>query len=56
MQHRLKGPSGPARARVVPAELLDQLYVAVNDAVTQLDVGFAGDTPGAAYSSDQKVT
>ena len=36
-QHRLKAPSGAARAEVVPPELLGQLLVAVDDPVAPLD-------------------
>jgi hypothetical protein len=42
MQHRLKPASGAARTRVVATELLDELLVAVDDALAASDVGFAG--------------
>jgi hypothetical protein len=37
MQHRLKAAPGAARARIVPAEPLDQLLVGSDDTVTTLD-------------------
>jgi len=30
-QQRLKPPSGAARTQVIPAELLDELFLSVND-------------------------
>jgi len=40
MQHFLKPAARATDARVVAAELLDQLFVAVHDAVAALDAGF----------------
>jgi hypothetical protein len=40
MQHFLKAPVGPARARIVSAELFDQLLVAVNDPDAAFNVRF----------------
>ncbi|KUL22427.1 hypothetical protein ADL15_48755 [Actinoplanes awajinensis subsp. mycoplanecinus] len=60
-QHRRKPPSGAARARVLAAELLDQLLAAddaggdaTDDAVSALDLSFATDTPYDVYWSVQK--
>ena len=43
-----------ARARVVAAELLVKLLVAVDDPAAPLDVGLAQDTPCAAWTSPRK--
>lgn len=56
MQHLLKGPARIAWAGVVASELLDEFYLAVDDPVTPLDTGLAGDTPCDACSSAQKFT
>jgi hypothetical protein len=42
MQQFLKPAHGAARARIVPAELLDQFLVAADDAVATLHVCFGG--------------
>jgi hypothetical protein len=42
MQHLLKSASGAADARIVAAELLDELFVAVHDAVAALHAGLGG--------------
>jgi hypothetical protein len=44
-QQRRKPPPGTARARVPPAELLDQFGVDADDAVAALDVGLARGNP-----------
>jgi hypothetical protein len=44
MQHFLKPPRGSARAWVVATEALEELLVAVHDAVTALDVGLGRET------------
>jgi hypothetical protein len=44
MQHFLKAASGTAWAEVVPAQLLIQFFLAVNDAVTALNLGFRRET------------
>jgi hypothetical protein len=53
MQHFLKAAAGTADAGIVPAELLDQLFVAVHDAVAALDVRLRGIT-GAAFARARK--
>jgi hypothetical protein len=50
MQQLLKSASGTAGAEVVAAELLDQLFVAVHDAIAAPDVGFRGITLASAYA------
>jgi hypothetical protein len=47
MQHFLKASAGAADARIVSAELFEELFVAVHDAVAALDVGFGGVAPAA---------
>jgi len=51
MQQFLKPARGTARAGVVAAQLLAQLFVAVDDAVATLDAGFRWET-AAALASD----
>jgi hypothetical protein len=53
MQHFLKPLAGVARARVVAAELLEQLLAAVHYAVAALDPGF-GWIPVAPLARDLK--
>src|SRR6266540_5165998 len=53
MQHRLKASCRTTGTRVVAAEPLDQLLVAVHHAVTALDPSFAEGTPCGACSSVQ---
>jgi hypothetical protein len=50
MQHVLKSASGAAGAEVVAPELLDQLLVAVHDAVAAPDLGLRGITLASAYA------
>jgi len=50
MQQALKSASGAAGAEVVAPELLDQLLVAVDDAVAAPDPGLGGITPSSAYA------
>jgi len=40
MQQALKPASGPARTKIVAAELLDELDVAVNETPAAFDAGF----------------
>jgi hypothetical protein len=54
MQQFLKPAARTARAEVVAPELLDQLLVAVDDAVAASHPGLAEGTPGAVYSCAQK--
>jgi hypothetical protein len=54
MQQFLKPAARLAWARIVPAHLLRELLVAVNQALAPLHVGFAQGTPGVACSSAQK--
>lgn len=54
MQQRLKPAPGAARTWIVAAEFLEQLLVAVHDAVTTLDVRLAEGTPGAVSTCAQK--
>jgi hypothetical protein len=42
MQHFLKTPPGAAGAGVVPAEFLEQFFVAVDNLVTALYAGLGG--------------
>jgi len=44
MQQFLKPFSGTAWTRIIPTQLFDQLFVAVDDAVAALDVRFGGET------------
>jgi hypothetical protein len=44
MQQFLKPAAGAADAAIVAAELLDELFVAVYDAVAALDVRFGGES------------
>jgi hypothetical protein len=50
MQHILKSASGAAGAEVVAPELLDQLFVAVDNAVAAPDAGLGGITLASAYA------
>jgi len=52
-QHRLKPAARPARAEIVAAELLDQLDIAVHDALASFDTGFRRERP-AALGGDLK--
>jgi hypothetical protein len=54
MQHFLKRPAASARARIVAAELLDELLVAVDDAAAASHGSFGGETLSGACSSAQK--
>src|SRR5947207_11301608 len=54
MQQRLKAPVGSAWAGVVTAELLDELLVAVHDAIAALDACLATGTPYGVCSSARK--
>jgi hypothetical protein len=38
MQHFLKSAAGPARTEIVASELLNELFLAVHDAVAALDM------------------
>ncbi len=40
MQHFLKPAAGIARARIVPAQFLDEFLVPVDDAVSAFHLGF----------------
>jgi hypothetical protein len=40
-----KAATGPARARIIAAEFLDQLSVDTDDAITALDAGLARGNP-----------
>jgi hypothetical protein len=42
MQHVLKSASGTARAQIIAPELLDQLFVAMHDAIAAPDMRFRG--------------
>jgi hypothetical protein len=53
-QQRRKAVARAARARIVAAELLDQLGAGTDDAVAALDAGLAGGTLSGACSSAQK--
>ncbi len=44
MQHLLKPLARIAWARIVATELLDEFFVAVDDALAALDPGFGGET------------
>jgi len=50
MQQVLKSASGGAGAEVVAPELLDQLLVAVHDAVAAPDAGLGGIALASAYA------
>jgi hypothetical protein len=54
MQHFLKGHSAAARAWVVPAELLDQFLLAVDDPVSAFHGRFGRETLSGACSSVRK--
>jgi hypothetical protein len=49
-QQALKPASGAAWAQVIAAELLDQLLVAVHDAIAAADAGLRRITPASAYA------
>jgi hypothetical protein len=44
MQQCLKAASGAAWAWIVPAQLLDQLFLAMDDAISPLDLRLRGET------------
>jgi hypothetical protein len=50
MQQVLKSASGAAGAEVVAAELLDELLVAVHDALAAPDLGLRRITLASAYA------
>jgi len=50
MQQFLKSASGAAGAKVIAPELLDELLIAVHDAVAAPDMGFGGITLASAYA------
>ena len=54
MQHFLKRPPASARARIVAAELLDELLVAVDDPMAAFHARFGGETLSDACSSARK--
>jgi hypothetical protein len=45
----LKASAGATRAKVVPAELLDQLLIAVHDPQALADLRLRGVSPSSAY-------
>jgi hypothetical protein len=45
----LKAPPGATRAKVVPAELLDEFLIAVHDPQALPDLGLRGISPSSAY-------
>jgi hypothetical protein len=51
----LKSPTRLARARIVTAQLFDQFFVAMNNAMTALYVRLAVESPSDVYSSTQKL-
>jgi hypothetical protein len=53
MQHFLKAAARAAGAGIVAAELLVQLFVAVDDALAALDMGLGGE-PTAAFAAALK--
>jgi hypothetical protein len=53
-QHRLKPPARLAGAKVVAAELLKELLVAVDEALATLDAALGVESPADACSSGQK--
>jgi hypothetical protein len=53
MQHFLKPASGAADARIVAAELFEQLFVAVHDPVAALDARL-GRIAGAPFARARK--
>jgi hypothetical protein len=53
-QHFLKAPSGTARTQVVAPELLDQLLVAMHDAVAAPYLRFGGIALASAYARFRK--
>lgn len=50
MQHFLKGTSGAARAKVVPAKFLEEFLLPVDNAETTFDLSF-GREPFAAFAA-----
>ena len=50
-QHRLKPASGATRARIVAAKLLDELFLAVHDALATLHACLAQGTPAGAVAT-----
>jgi hypothetical protein len=55
MQHRLKSPARPTRARIIPSELLDELLTAMHDAIAALDVRL-GWEPLTPFATDLEST
>jgi hypothetical protein len=53
MQHCLKTFCRSARAGIIPPQLFEQFFVAMNDALTALDLGFRGITL-ASFAHDLK--
>ena len=53
-QQRLEPLARPARAQVVPADLLDQFLVAVDDPPAAFHLRFAGESPSGVCSSARK--
>jgi len=49
-QHFLKAFSGAARAQIVAPEFLDQLLVAVDDAIAAAHARFGRITPASVYA------
>lgn len=45
----MKTPRGAAGAEVIPAELFEELLVAVDDAQALADLGLRGVSPSSAY-------
>jgi hypothetical protein len=50
----LKPASGLARAKIVAAELFDQLFFAADDALAALDFGFRWEAPPTLAGSLEK--
>jgi hypothetical protein len=50
MQHFLKAFAGAARAEIVAPEFLDQLLVAVDDAIAAAHARFRRITPASVYA------
>jgi len=47
--------AGSARTWIIAAQLLDQFLIAMDEAVTALDAGFAVESPAGVCSSTQKL-
>ena len=54
MQHFLKPAPGAARTEIIAAQLLEELFVAMNESIATTDASFAQGTPFDACWSAQK--